>query len=81
MGSYGGIRGVRVTIRDGENSAVTVEYEDGATHLIVPHDLKISSPIEPGAAKIQVFNLLKRLGEDLQQIELEQIAIEWWPAG
>jgi hypothetical protein len=76
----GGIRRVRVTTPDGKNSAVTVEYEDGTTHLIVPHQLTISSPLEPGAAKIQVLNLLRRLGDDLQKIEPDQIRIEWWPS-
>jgi hypothetical protein len=38
------------------------------------------SPLESAAAKIQVVNLLKRLGADLLSIEPDQIIIEWWPA-
>lgn len=74
------IREVRVTTRDGKDSAISVEYEDGTTHLIVPHQLAIRSPLEPAVAKIQVVNLFKSLGTDLLNIETDQIVIEWWPA-
>ena len=73
------IREVRLATADGKNSAVALEYEDGAIHLIVPHELTVPSPIEPSAAKIRVQNLLKQLGTDLLNIELDQIMIEWWP--
>jgi hypothetical protein len=75
-----GIREVRVTTRDGKDSAISVEYEGGATHRIVPHQLAIPSPLEPAAAKIRVVNRLKTLGSDLINIEPNQINIEWWPA-
>ena len=75
-----GIRNVRVTVADGKESALSVEYEEGATHLIVPHQLTFPSPLEPAAAKLRVLNLLKQLGTDLLNIEPDQITIEWWPA-
>lgn len=74
-----GIREVRVTTPDGKDSAISVEYEGGATHLIVPHQLAIPSPVEPSAAKVRVLNLLTQLGTDLLNIEPNQITIEWWP--
>jgi hypothetical protein len=57
-----------------------VDYEDGTTHLIVPHQLAMPSPLEPAAARIQVVNLLARLDADLLSIEPDQTIIEWWPA-
>jgi hypothetical protein len=75
-----GIRQVRTTTTDGKDSAVSVEYGDGTTHLIVPHQLTFPSPIEPTAAKIQVANLLRQLGADLLHIEPDQVTIEWRPA-
>ena len=74
-----GIREVRLTTADGKDGALSVAYEDGATHLIVPYELAMPSPLEPAAAKLQVVNLLKRLGADLLNIEPNQIIIEWWP--
>jgi hypothetical protein len=75
-----GIREVRVTTSDGKDSALSVEYEEGETHLIVPHQLTFPSPLEPAATKLQVVNLLKRLGADLLNIEPDQIIVEWRPA-
>jgi hypothetical protein len=75
------IREVRVTTSDGKDGALSVEYEEGDTHLIVPHQLTFPSPLEPAAAKIRVANLLNRLGADLLNIEPDQIVIESWPAG
>jgi hypothetical protein len=74
-----GIREVRVTTTDGKDSALSVEYEGGDTHLIIPHQLAIPSPLEPAATKIQVAYLLRKLGADLLNIEPDQIIIEWWP--
>jgi hypothetical protein len=76
-----GIREVRLTTADGKDCALSVEYEYGTTHLIVPDQLAMSSPLEPAAAKLQVANLLKRLGADLQNIEPDLIIIEWRPSG
>jgi hypothetical protein len=39
-----GIREVRATTTDGKESALSVEYEDGDTHLIIRHQLAIPSP-------------------------------------
>jgi hypothetical protein len=75
-----GFREARLTTADGRDGALSVDCEDGATHLIVPHQLAMPSPLESAAAKIQVVNLLKRLGADLLSIEPDQIIIEWWPA-
>jgi hypothetical protein len=75
-----GIREVRTTTTDGKDSTVSVEYEDGTTHVIVPHQLTFPSPLEPAVAKIRVVNLLKKLGADLLDIEPDQITIEWRPA-
>ena len=74
------VMGVRVTRTDGKDAAVRVQYEDGATHVIIPRDLPIPSPSEPAAAKIRVANQLKGLGADLQNIEPDQIVIELAPA-
>ena len=68
---------VRTTTTDGKDSAITVAYEDGTTHLIVPHQLTFPSPLEPAVAKIRVLDLLKKLGTDLLHIEPDQITIEW----
>jgi hypothetical protein len=73
------VTGVRLTTADGKNSAVAVEYENGAIYLIVPHELAMPSPVEPSAATIRVLNLLKEFGTDLLNIERNQITIEWWP--
>ena len=74
------VTAVRVTRTDGKDATVRVEYEDGVTHVIIPRDSPIPSPLEPGAAKIRVVNQLKGLGADLQNIEPDQIVIECAPA-
>jgi hypothetical protein len=74
-----GIIEVRVTTTDGKDSASSVEYEGGDTHLIISYQLAIPSPLEPAATNIQVANLLKKRGADLLNIEPGQIIIEWWP--
>jgi hypothetical protein len=58
----GGVRHVRVTTTDGKNVTVTVEYQDGFTHVILADQLTMPSPLDPAAAKIQVANQLKALG-------------------
>ena len=58
----GGVRHVRVTTTDGKNVTVTVEYQDGFTHVILTDQLSMPSPADPVAAKIQVANQLKALG-------------------
>jgi hypothetical protein len=58
------IKEVSVTTTDGKDSAISVEYEDGATHLIVPYKLAIPSPLEPSAARIRAVDPFKS-GTDL----------------
>jgi len=72
-----GIREVRVTTTDGKNATVSVEYEDGLTHVILSDRLSMPSPLEPAAAKIQVANQLKQLSSGLENVEPDQIIIEW----
>jgi hypothetical protein len=75
-----GIRQVQVTTTDGKNATVTVQYEDGFTHVILADQLSMPSPLDPASAKIQVANQLKALGTDLTHIEPDRMMIEW-PAG
>jgi hypothetical protein len=73
----GRVMAVRVTTANGKDATVRVEYEDGVTRVIIPRDLPIPSRLELAAAKTRVVNQLKGLGADLQNIEPDQIVIEW----
>ena len=73
----GRVMAVRVTTANGKDATVRVEYEDGVTRVIIPRDLPILSRLELAAAKTRVVNQLKGLGADLQNIEPDQIVIEW----
>jgi hypothetical protein len=75
-----GVREVRVTTIDGRQATVRVEYDEGVTQVIFADQLSMPSPLEPAAAKIQVANQLKKLAIDLQDVEPDQIIIEWTPA-
>jgi hypothetical protein len=72
-----GVREVRVTTIDGRQATVRVEREDGVIQVILADHLSMLSPIEPAAAKIQVANQLKKLAIELQDVEPDQIIIEW----
>ena len=74
-GAIARVREVRVTTTDSKDATVRVEYEDGVTHVILPH--KLISPLEPAAAKLQVVDQLKGLGADLPNIEPDQVIVEW----
>jgi hypothetical protein len=71
------IREDRVTTTDGNTATVKVEYQDGTTQIIVADQLRLSSPLEPAAAGVQVANQLNKLNIDLQYVEPDQIVIEW----
>jgi hypothetical protein len=75
-----GVREVRVATTDGKSAHVRIEYERGDAgdaYVILSDQLSFPSPLDPGAAKIQVVNQLKTLGIDLLNIEPDQIVIEW----
>ena len=70
---------VRVTNADGRLT-VRVHYDDGVTQLICADQLSIPLPPEPAAAKLQVANQLKKLIVGPQDLEPDQITIEWTAA-
>jgi hypothetical protein len=72
-----GVREVRVATTDGKSAHVRIECEHGDAYVILSDQLSFPSPLDPGAAKIQVVNQLKTLGIDLLNIEPDQIVIEW----
>ena len=72
-----GVREVRVTTIDGKSAHLRIEYEHGDAYAILSDQLSLPSPLDPGAAKIQVVTQLKTLGADLLNIEPDQIVIEW----
>jgi hypothetical protein len=75
-GAMASVKEIRVTTVDGKNAEVSVEYEDGATHVAIER-MSLLSPLDPAATKIQVANELRALGTDLSDIEVAQIIIEW----
>jgi hypothetical protein len=75
-----GVREVRVTTIDGRQATVRVEYDEGITQVIFADQLLMRSRLEPAAAMSQVANQLKKLAIDLQDVEPDQIIIEWTPA-
>jgi len=72
-----GVREVRITTTDGKSAHVRIEYEHGDAYVILSDQLSLPSPLDPGAAKIQVVNQLKTFGADLLNIEPDQVVIEW----
>jgi hypothetical protein len=72
-----GIREVRVTTTDGKTAAVKVKWEDGTTQVIFADQLRLPSPLEPAAAKVQVAKQLNKLNVNLQHIEPDHVIIEW----
>jgi hypothetical protein len=73
------IKVVRVQTNLHKNVVVRVEYEDGVLRVlfagrssVLPLDPMAADPM---AAKIEVANLLKRLGTDLVNLELDRINV------
>jgi hypothetical protein len=75
-----GVREVRVTNNDRRRVTVKVEYDDGVTQVILADRLSMPLSLDPTAAKIQVANQLKKLTACPQDIEPDQITIEWTPS-
>jgi hypothetical protein len=71
------VKEVWVTNNDGRQVTVRVEYDDGRIGVILADQLSMPSPLEPTAAKTQIANQLKKLTVGLQDIEPDQITIEW----